>query len=246
MEYAVLLEKVINMIQISQSDFRPGDSFELWWRWTNPRWAVLPESDLAQIRPLVAGKAQEIWQTESVYRHDLWRYISIDTSELITSSSLFEWIRNLDITIEGTEIVRHYLTTFEPQGDQTVIVMWEPTVAVAVPWHIFCTYWDDFCYPSSDDVSIWPISELWGLQYHHEDQLIFGRTRLPLLDAEVRKPQPVQAKPLIRRDELIQLIQANKIIAAIRLYHDETGVPYREAKDAVEKLATEINDGKSL
>ena len=128
------------------------------------------------------------------------------------------------------EIVRYYLTIFEPQGDQTVIVMWEPTVAVAVPRHIFCTYWDDFCYPSSDDVRIWSISELWCLQYHHKDQLIFGRTQLPLLDEEARKPQPVQAKPLIHHDELIRLIQANKTVAAIRLYHDDTGVSYREAK----------------
>jgi len=230
------------MIQLNQSDFRPGDSFELWWRWTNPTWDMLPESDLAQIRPLTAGKAQEIWQTESVYRHDLWRYTFVSTSEPVLSSSLFEWIRNVDISVEGIEIVRHHLTTFEPQGDQTVIVMWEPTVAVAVPWHIFCTYWTDFCYPSSDDVSVWPISELWGLHYYHEDQLIFGRSRLPLLDEEARKPPP--ARPLIHRDELIHLIQANKIVAAIRLYHDDTGVPYREAKDAVEKLATEINDGK--
>src|SRR5690242_11503996 len=225
------------MIQLNQSDFREGESFELWWRWTNPTWNVLPESDLAQIRPLMAGKAQEIWQTESVYRHDLYTFIGASEPILIPSSSLFEWIRNVDVAREGTEMVRHHLTAFEPQGDQTVVVMWEPTVAVAVPWHIFYTYWTDFCYPSSDDVTVWPLSELWGLCYYHEDQLTFGRARLPLLDAEARKPQPVQAKALIRRDELIQLIRASKIVAAIRLYHDDKGVSYREAKDAVEKLA---------
>lgn len=230
-------------IQLLHYDFRAGESFELWWRWTDPTWHVLPESDLAQIRPLTVGKAQEIWETESVYRRDLYTFIG--SSELIPSSSLFEWIRNVDVAIDGTEMVRHHLTTFEPHGDQTVIVMWEPAVAVAVPWHIFCTYWDDFCYPSSDDVTVWPLSELWGLCYYHEDQLTFGRARLPLLDAEARKPQPVQAKPLIRLDELIQLFQANKIVAAIRLYHDDTEVPYREAKDAVEKLVAEMNEGKS-
>lgn len=237
---------VISMIQLRQSDFRPGDGFKFWWRWTNPTWNVLPESDLAQIHPLSEEKAQEVWQTEFVYCNELWRYTFDSTSRPITSSSFFEWIRHIDITTEKTEIIRRYLTIFEPHGDQTVIAMWEPSAAVAVPWRIFCTYWDDFCYPSSDDVSIWPTSELWCLQYHHEDQLIFGRTRLPLLDAEARKPQPVQAKPLIRRDELFRLILANKIVAAIRLYHDETGVPYREAKDAVEKLVTEIKDGQSL
>ncbi len=232
------------MIQLNQSDFRPSDSFELWWRWANPKRVMLPESVLAQIHPLTGEKAQEIWQTELVYISELWRYAFDSTLEPITSSSLFEWIRHIDISIAKIEAVQQDLTMFEPQGNQIVIVMWEPTVAVAVPWHIFYTYFWSFCYPVTDDVSVWPTSELWGLQYHHKDQLIFGRTQLPLLDEEARKPRPVQVKPLMRRDELIQLIQANKIVAAIRLYHDDTGVPYREAKDAVEKLATEINDGK--
>lgn len=234
------------MIQLSQTDFRPGDDFELWWRWANPNRVLLPESALAHIRPLAEERAQEIWQTECVYITELRRYAFNTTLDPITSSSLFDRIRHIDLSIEKIDAVQQHLTTFEPQEDQMVIVMWEPTIAVAVPWHIFCTYFWDFCYPVTDDVSVWPISELWGLQYHHKDQLILGRTRLPLLDEEARKPQPIQAKPLIHHDELIQLIQSNKIVAAIRLYHDETGVPYREAKDAVEKLATEINDGKSL
>jgi hypothetical protein len=233
------------MIQLRQSDFRPGDSFKFWWRWTNPTWNVLPESDLGQIYPLTEEKAQEVWQTEFVYSNELWRYAFDKTSRPISSSSLFEWIRHIDITIEGTEVVRHYLTIFEPHGDQTVIVMWEPTVAVAVPWHIFCTYWDDFCYPSSDDVRIWPISEFWCLQYHHEDQLIFGRTRLPLLDEEARKPPLVQVKPLLHQDDLFRLIQTNQIVAAVKLYRQETGVPYGDAIGAVKKLAAEMNEGKS-
>ncbi|MGH2495034.1 MAG: hypothetical protein ACRDIV_10060 [Ktedonobacteraceae bacterium] len=234
------------MIQLSQSDFRPGDSFELWWRWANPKWVSLPESVLFHIRSLTVKKTREIWQTEFVYITELRRYAFDTAIDSITSSSLFDQIRHVDLSIEKIDVVQQHLTAFEPQGDQMVIVMWEPTIAVAVPWHIFCSYFWDFCYPVTDDVRIWSISELWCLQYHHEDQLIFGRTRLPLLDEEARMPQPVQAKPLIRRDELIHLIQANKIVAAIRLYHDDTGVSYREAKDAVEKLATEINDGKGL
>ena len=77
-------------IQLSQTDFRSGDGFKFWWRWTNPTWNVLPESDLAQIRPLTEEKAQEVWQTEFVYSNELWRYAFDSTSRPITSSSLFE------------------------------------------------------------------------------------------------------------------------------------------------------------
>jgi hypothetical protein len=233
------------MIQLNQSDFRSSDSFELWWRWANPKRVMLSESELAQIQPLTEKKAQEIWQTEFVYITELWRYRFNSTLEPVTSSSLFEWVQHIDISVANKEAVQQHLTTFQSQGNQIVIVMWEPTIAVAVPWHVFCTHFWSFCYPVTDDVSVWPISELWGLQYDHQDQLIFGRTRLPLLDEEARRPPHVQIRPLTRREELIHLIQANKIVAAIRLYHDDTGAPYREAKDVVEKLAAEINEEKS-
>lgn len=229
-------------IQLNQADFRPADSFELWWRWANPNRVLLPESVLAQIRPLTKEKAQEVWQSELTYSSELWRYAFNTAINPITSSSLFEWIRHVDLSVKEIDAIQEMLSTFEPQENQIVIVMWEPTRAVVAPWHVFRTYFWDFCYPVTDDVSIWPTSELWGIQYHHEDQLVFGRTRFPLLDAEARKPQPVQIRPLIRCDELIKLIQANKIVAAIKLYHNDTGVPYRESKEIVEKMMAEMNE----
>ena len=39
-------------------------------------------------------------------------------------------------------------------GSQTVIVHWDNTTAVETTWEVFAHYWDDFCYPSSDDVDI--------------------------------------------------------------------------------------------
>jgi hypothetical protein len=58
-------------IQLNQFNFRPGDGFELWWRWANPDRVLLPESVLAQIRPLTMEKAQEVWQTEFAYIAEL-------------------------------------------------------------------------------------------------------------------------------------------------------------------------------
>ena len=26
--------------------------------------------------------------------------------------------------------------------------------ALALPWIVFCDHWDDFCYPSSDDINL--------------------------------------------------------------------------------------------
>lgn len=37
---------------------------------------------------------------------------------------------------------------------QRVTISWDRDRALNLPWSIFCEYWDDFCYPSSDDVDV--------------------------------------------------------------------------------------------
>ncbi len=238
-----MLLEVIRMIQLEQHDFRPLGGFKYLHHWTNSTWNVLPAPDLAQIRPLREEKAKEVWEHEYVYLNELYRYGFADMSEPITSSPLFEWIGHIDINSKRIDSVQQDLMTLEPQADQVVLIIWEPMLAVAVPWHIFCTYWSDFCYPSDEAVYVLPTSEAWFLEHHHEDQLLFGRPRLPLLDEASRRPPVVQAKPLIHRDEVFRLLQANEKIAAIKLYHRETGIGLKEARDAVNKLLAELQHG---
>ena len=228
------------MIQLELYDFRSLKDFKYLRHWTNPTWNVLPESDLAQIHLLKEGKSKELWEHEYVYFNELYRYAFTDISESLTSSSLFEWIQHIDITRKRKDVVQQYLRTFEPQGNQIVVVIWEPELAVAVPWHIFYTYWDDFTYPHEEAIYILPVSGMWYLEHHHEDQLIFGRPRLPLLDEASRRPPIARAKPLIHRDEVLRLLQANEKIAAIKLYRQETGMGLKDAVDAVNKLLTEL------
>jgi len=38
-------------------------------------------------------------------------------------------------------------------------------------------YWDDFCYPGSDDVAISPEDDSWLLFYFHEEMFEFGQRR---------------------------------------------------------------------
>ena len=41
--------------------------------------------------------------------------------------------------------------------------------AIVVDKQLFLTHWDDFCYPSSDDVFMWPNDLSWVLFYSHEE-----------------------------------------------------------------------------
>lgn len=40
-------------------------------------------------------------------------------------------------------------------------------------WGTFVSFWDDFCYAGSDDVTILPLREHWTLCYDHDEQFRF-------------------------------------------------------------------------
>jgi len=87
---------------------------------------------------------------------------------------LFEHIEQVDASGEVEEIQR-WLFTCSSDSNQTVIVSWDNNLAALVKWKVFCEFWDDFCYPSSDDVAIFPLSEEWMLFYSHSECFDFGK-----------------------------------------------------------------------
>lgn len=73
----------------------------------------------------------------------------------------------------GTEWLQHRM------GDETspIIVCWNSLSAVETDAQLFVPFWEDFCYPSSDDVAIFPIHFGWLVTFWHEEHLFFGRRR---------------------------------------------------------------------
>jgi len=153
------------MTEIEQSDFRPMDEFPLKWRWTDSRWNKLPEKALNAIQPLTESKARELCQYSIEFT---------DHSGLI--ESLFERVARIDAPDASPE-VRQWLLARSSDLKQMVIVSWDSNLAALVRWDAFCEYWDDFCYPSSDDAAIFPMSGGWMLIYSHDEYFMFGERR---------------------------------------------------------------------
>ena len=151
------------MINIEESDLRPLDSFPLKWRWTDSRWNKLPDYALNSIRPLGESKSRELSQHTLTFSNH---------SGLIESQ--FKNISRTDNSGDSTEI-RRWLLDRSSDLNQTVVVSWDNNLAALVSWKVFCEYWDDFCYPSSDDVMIFPLSGEWMLFYSHDEYFMFGR-----------------------------------------------------------------------
>lgn len=124
--------------------------FPLAWRWMDPSHSVLPNEVLARIRPLNPSEASRI-RTTSILQGSY--VLSISTSE---SAAVQGWLRSI-----------------QRDSEPSIYVCWSPDMGVQTTWDVFADYWDDFCYPSSDDVTIAPVNGTWRLIYHHYEQFDF-------------------------------------------------------------------------
>ncbi|HSB10822.1 MAG TPA: hypothetical protein VLM38_15145 [Blastocatellia bacterium] len=155
-----------SVTEIDASDFRRLDEFPLKWRWTDSRWNKLPNDALDAIQPLGESKARELCQ---------YTFGFTDHNGLI--ESLFDRVLQIGASDESPEI-QHWLIARAPDLNQTVVVSWNNDLAALVRWEVFCRYWDDFCYPSSDDVAVFPLSGKWILFYSHDQYFMFGERHI--------------------------------------------------------------------
>jgi hypothetical protein len=146
-------------IEFRASDFRPLDDFPLLWRWSRAGTREIPARALGTIRPLSKAKAEEI--APEALRLALPR----PTSELELSIAT-DW--------DDSEPVRSRLSGLPVSPDTVVIVSWNASTAALTVWSSFVQFWDDFCYPSSDDVTVWAPGEPWCLNYRHFQFIEYG------------------------------------------------------------------------
>jgi hypothetical protein len=148
------------------ADFQSLDQFPLAWRWTDTRWNVLPPTVLALIHPFTPAAANTLWQASRT------RQAAIDRLSRAAPDVAF-----LDVPLDDDATVRRWLRNHGILETDDIFVLWNPTTAVHTTWHIFCSYWDDFCYPSSDDVLIYSAAGDWFAAYAHYETFVVGRTR---------------------------------------------------------------------
>lgn len=74
------------------------------------------------------------------------------------------------------EDARRWLDALPVGPAEKIVIRWRPGLAVQTNWEIFTRFWDDFCYPSSDEVEIFPPTGKWILLYHHWELFEWGRS----------------------------------------------------------------------
>lgn len=146
---------------LTEDDLEPFTSSGLAWRWRDPKYDVLPDTALQGIRSIKKTKSEEFFRPSI----DIDNWVrarparEIDT-EATTDAAVSEWLLAGGV------------------GDEMVIASWSEQEAIYLPFVVFSTYWSSFCYPASDDVTIWPADERWGLSYSHRG-VLYWRSREP-------------------------------------------------------------------
>jgi hypothetical protein len=134
---------------------------KLAWRWTDSRYAVLPEQVLAELHPIAEAEAKTL--------HDL-------SLSCLNKDSLSPKFNSIVVSTghfslkEGPQWLAQQKSTSEDE----VVLSWGPTVALRTSWVVFVEYWQEFCYPASDDLLVFPPAADWVLLYHHEEEFHFG------------------------------------------------------------------------
>ena len=160
------------MLSIEESDLQDIESFSLRWRWTDATWNLLPDDDLACIRPLTTRKAAELDEQLRELVNPVCLRIVSETYSSLRSIAAKPNYATFDTSGDASS-TENWLRTVLPSHDGGVFVSWDNATAATVRLAVFIKYWDDFCYPLSDDVVVVPPSAEWVLYYFHEETFFF-------------------------------------------------------------------------
>jgi hypothetical protein len=139
------------------------NDFPLAWRWTDEKYALLPQYVLSSIIPQSNEEAARLFE-ESL------RFCGTDGLD----EKQFSLTKIVTKDIEPS-LVSDWLIACHNNTETSVFLSWQPNTAVSTTWGIFAQYWSEFCYPASDDLNVWSEANSWMLLYHHEELFQFGR-----------------------------------------------------------------------
>jgi len=147
----------------------PMEQFELRWRFTDPRYRVLPAVHLEQLRPLSSESSRRLWEL-TLPLHDDFPF----------TTNLFRVVESMPLDNADPKAIRAVRKWLFGRGvpfKSPVFLSYQPECAIVTTWKMVVKYWDDFWYPGSDDLTVIGEPLAWGLLFWHEGQAIFGDNR---------------------------------------------------------------------
>lgn len=145
------------------------EQFALKWRFTDPRYRVLPPVHLEQVKPWSPESSRQLWDLTLPLHRDrpftpgFFRNVEslpLDNNDPVAIRAVRRWLFNRGVPFKTS-----------------VYLSYQPKWAIATTWKILLKYWDDFWYPGSDDLTVVDKSFSWALFFWHEGEAFFGDNR---------------------------------------------------------------------
>ncbi|MFB9842550.1 hypothetical protein [Mucilaginibacter ginsenosidivorans] len=143
----------------------PMAEFLLKYRFTDPDYEELPQSHLAQLKPLDTHGSKF-----------LWNYIKEANIHLDFpfKRDLFNVIDKFMITGDDEQETKKWLYKRGFPFDKPVYLSWQPDLAMIIPWELLIKYFDAFYYSIADDLTVIDQNLNWALLFFHEHEIYFG------------------------------------------------------------------------
>lgn len=150
--------------EILDIDIISLEKFPLKWRWTDERYRKFSETVLSRINPLTTEKASELYDFQSRFSpFENFQYEKV-TDENYIRTNFFD-----------SPAITGWLKNKIGEEENFIFLCWNRNWAVRTTARVFCDYWEDFCYPASDDIVITAEKVNWIIVYHHEEYLFFEK-----------------------------------------------------------------------
>ena len=145
-------------IELDLNEIITLDDFELGWRWKSLHNHNILEEEKQQLKPLSIRESKKINKIIDLFESE---------SNLGQRFQPNDWIRANSDTQKSIDEFANYFQGITENYNENLFISWNRSTCLYTTKAIFIKYWDDFCYPSSDDVTI--ISELtnWVYFYNH-------------------------------------------------------------------------------
>jgi hypothetical protein len=143
-------------IELTEHDYIPLSEceFQHWGQHSGPPYS--------EIRPLCAEAAQKVWRRTLAMAASAWSEASPESQFDLRGPA--EW---------SETSVRDWLLSQVADRSATVLVCFQPQVAICIAWGVLCDHWLIFLWTGG---CVWPASEDWVL-VHDGDQFVFGRKK---------------------------------------------------------------------
>ena len=135
--------------------------FTLNWRWTDPKYNQFSNDELKKIIPLDTTIATEYYNEGISF---------LEKNSFTPAKDRFHKFENIQATQfkEVQKWLNSKITIDE------IILSWDSNTAIIVNTNLFIEKWDDFCYPSSDDIVILLKTQNSIILYQHSEVFCYA------------------------------------------------------------------------